>query len=217
MLAGAALVLATAVAVLRVPATALPALPEILVAAYFILRLTTSALGTRVREGDGGNPMSAKFCPECGTPTQGAKFCPECGTSTTVGDATAAAPQNAPQAAEAQFESDVWEGAPDPVLSPVAAKTNKYRLTTERLLVEKGLVGKKADSLDLFRVKDVQVKKSMTHRARKRGDVQVNTTDVSTPALVLESILEPDTVAEQIRTLVRDARQRHNVGTREMM
>ena len=21
-----------------------------------------------------------KFCPECGTPTNGAKFCPECGT-----------------------------------------------------------------------------------------------------------------------------------------
>jgi hypothetical protein len=39
----------------------------------------------------------AKFCPECGTPTQGAKFCPECGTPTAMGDAAAE-----PVAAEAE-------------------------------------------------------------------------------------------------------------------
>ena len=27
-----------------------------------------------------GNGTAPKFCPECGTPTNGAKFCPECGT-----------------------------------------------------------------------------------------------------------------------------------------
>jgi uncharacterized Zn finger protein (UPF0148 family) len=164
--------------------------------------------------------MSAKFCPECGTATQGAKFCPECGTSTTMGgEATPAvsAPAAAPASPAEHFETHVWSGAPDPVLSPVAAKTNKYRLTTERLLVEKGLVGKKADSLDLFRVKDVQVKKSMTQRARGRGDVTVNSTDVSSPALTLESVQEPDKVADQIRELVRASRAKHNVGTREMM
>jgi hypothetical protein len=159
--------------------------------------------------------LSAKFCPECGTATAGAKFCPECGHPT--GATAEVAPAPVAATTTTFSEDDVWEGTPDPILSPMAAKTNKYRLTTERLLVESGLIGKKSDSLDLFRIKDVQVKKSMTQRTRGRGDVRVNSTDATTPHLTLESVPEPDKVAEQIRVLVREARQRHGVGTREMM
>lgn len=114
-------------------------------------------------------------------------------------------------------ERDVWAGTPDPVLSPVAAKSHKYRITTERVVVEQGLMGKKADSLDLFRVKDLQVKKSMTQRARGRGDLTITSTDATTPHLKLESIQGPDDVAEQLRGLVRESRKRHGVIVREGM
>ena len=160
--------------------------------------------------------MNAKFCSECGTPTTGAKFCPECGHPTSAAADVSSATRHS-SVAEDMPEQEVWSGTPDPMLTPVAAKSHKYRLTTQRLLVEQGLVGKRADSLDLFRVKDVQVKKSITQRARGRGDVTVHSTDVSSPALVLQSVESPDVVAEQIRSLVREVRQQQNVSTREIM
>jgi hypothetical protein len=73
----------------------------------------------------------AKFCSECGTATEAAKFCPECGNPT--GDEG-----NAPVSATApgtatDEEREVWRGAPDSLLSPVASRTTSYVLTTERL------------------------------------------------------------------------------------
>ena len=155
----------------------------------------------------------AKFCSECGAAVEGAKFCPECGSPT--GGGGGAEPAAATSAAPESEEREVWRGAPDQITSPVAARTTTYVLTTERLKVESGMLGKKSDSLDLFRVKDVQVKKSLTQRARGKGDVTVTSADSSTPQYVLESVPEPDTVAETIRKLVADARGRHGVTGQE--
>jgi hypothetical protein len=169
---------------------------------------------------------TAKFCPECGTATEGAKFCPECGTPTALGveRATdqAATPAAVPEeeAAAQEYEDEeqeVWSGVPDAMLSPVAKRTTKYVITTERIRFSSGMVGKKMESLDLFRVKDIQVKKSMTQRARGKGDVRVTSNDVSTPVFTFESIADPEGVAETLRKLVRDARRKHGVATQERM
>ena len=83
--------------------------------------------------------------------------------------------------------------------------------------VESGLVRKKSEVLELFRVKDVSVKKGMTQRTRGCGDVEVTSTDPSTPKLTLTWITEPDAVAEQIRQLAREARKWAGVITQERM
>lgn len=164
----------------------------------------------------------AKFCPECGTATNGAKFCPECGTSTTVGTEPAA--DEAPAVASAaaieradEGEREVWRGTPDPILSPVSAKTHTYVITNERVKLESGAMRKRAESIELFRVRDISVKKSMTQRSRGRGDLSITSTDPSTPMITLESIQKPDEVAETLRSLVRDARREQGVQTREGM
>lgn len=166
---------------------------------------------------------TAKFCPECGTATEGSKFCPECGTATALGVANAPSPEVAAPTAQAsappavEEEREVWRGTPDPVLSPMAAKTNTYVITNERVKVETGALRKKSDSLELFRVKDISVKKSMTQRSRGRGDLKISSTDPSTPELTMESIQKPDEVAETLRSLVREARKDHGVVTHERM
>jgi hypothetical protein len=45
--------------------------------------------------------------------------------------------------------------------------------------------------------------------------VIVRSTDASTQVLTLESVPGPDVVAETVRRLVNDARQRHNIILRE--
>jgi uncharacterized Zn finger protein (UPF0148 family) len=159
----------------------------------------------------------AKFCPDCGTPTEGARFCSNCGRGT-VAQSTVTT-DHSPAAAIPidDEEREVWRGAPDPLLSPVAAKTTAYVLTTERLKVSSGVVGRRADQMELFRVKDVQVKKNLRNRTRNRGDLFVISVDKSTPLLKLESIQNPDAVAETIRNVVSDSRRRHGVVSREFM
>jgi uncharacterized Zn finger protein (UPF0148 family) len=159
----------------------------------------------------------AKFCPECGAAADGAKFCPECGTALNGGvpstETQLGSPATAPDASEA--EQEVWSGQPDRMFAPVGERSAKYVLTTERLRVESGMLRKKAESLDLWRVKDVSVKKGITQRTRKCGDVEVTSADASTPSLTLTWVSEPDELAEQIRQLASDARCRHGVLTHE--
>jgi hypothetical protein len=155
----------------------------------------------------------AKFCPNCGTALQGAKFCPECGASGVLGASTTQPTADVDNAEE----QEVWRGAPDPLLSPVAGRTTTYVLTSERIRVDSGLVGRRAEQIELFRVKDVVVAKGLMQRSRGRGDLKIVSTDPSTPALYFQSIEEPDTVAELIRKAARDARRRHGVAMRENM
>lgn len=46
-----------------------------------------------------------------------------------------------------------------------------YRITTQRLIVDHGVVGKSQERIPLFRVKDVRVKKSLAARTRGVGPV----------------------------------------------
>lgn len=156
----------------------------------------------------------AKFCPECGTATNGAKFCPECGTATTIG-AAASAPQEAAAAPVVDDERELWQGTPDPVLSPVAARTTSYMLTTERLKIASGLLGRKGEQIELYRVRDVKVNRSLAQRARKRGDLIVASADATAPVFTFESIADPDAVAELVRKQVGEARRRRGVTARE--
>src|SRR4051794_4032576 len=155
----------------------------------------------------------AKFCPECGTPAEGSKFCPECGVPLT-GQGTEPATA-APESAVSEEEREVWSGKPDSALAGIGDRSERYSLTTERLKVDSGMLRKKSESLDLWRVKDVTVKKSMTQRTRKCGDVEITSADASTSKVTLAWIQNPDEVAEQIREAARDARKRHGVATQE--
>jgi uncharacterized membrane protein YdbT with pleckstrin-like domain len=114
-------------------------------------------------------------------------------------------------------EVEVWRGGPDSLTSPVAGRTTTYVITTERIKVDSGLVGRRAEQIELFRVKDVVVGKSLVQRSRGRGDVKIISTDPSTRALYFQSIERPEEVAETIRKAAREARRRHGVSMRENM
>lgn len=160
----------------------------------------------------------AKFCPECGTPTAGAKFCPECGHPTGIAAAATSRSEPSPETVHGdELEKEVWQGSPDPFFSPVDAKATTYTLTTQRLRVDSGVVARKHAQMELFRVKDVEIRRNLKHRARGRGDLIVVSTDPSLPVLRLEAIASPDEVAEMIRELVVSARKRSGIVARELM
>lgn len=158
----------------------------------------------------------AKFCLECGASVEGKKFCPECGTALEQGASVAtSATVEAPPAASDEEEREVWMGKRSSQLAPINVRSHRYTLTTERLKVDTGMLRKSAEVLDLWRVKDVSVKKGMTQRTRKCGDVEVTSADASTPKVTLTWVQNPDEVAERIRQTARVARKRHGVATQE--
>ena len=109
-------------------------------------------------------------------------------------------------------ERELSSGRPDTLLAPHASLSTKWRTTTSRLIAETGLVGKHNDSLDLARVRDIQVNKSLKQRARGAGDIVIFSGDVSTPQLTLESVPSVDQVAELLRNQVQAARKQTGVS-----
>jgi len=89
--------------------------------------------------------------------------------------------------------------------------STRYRLTTQRLFVQTGLVAKKLEEVELFRVKDVTVTQGFIQRLLGVGSVVVLSTDDTTPRLELAGIRQPVEAKEQIRGAFRAARQREGM------
>lgn len=93
----------------------------------------------------------------------------------------------------------------------------RYRLTTQRLFVQKGLVAKQLEEVELFRVKDVTLQQGIIQRLLGVGSVVVLSTDDTTPRLELAGIRDPIEVKEMIRNAFRASRQREGMRMAEFI
>jgi uncharacterized membrane protein YdbT with pleckstrin-like domain len=85
-------------------------------------------------------------------------------------------------------------------------RAHHYTLTDQRLRETRGLISKHTDELELYRVKDISVEQSMLQRLCGRGRVILQTSDRSTPVVVLSAVPEPLSVADLIRERVERCR-----------
>jgi uncharacterized membrane protein YdbT with pleckstrin-like domain len=81
-----------------------------------------------------------------------------------------------------------------------------YRLFPDRLEVESGLLARKIENVELFRVRDVGLRQSIYGRIGGFGDVYVHSTDSSTPDLHVRAIDAPQEFYQQLRQLVSRSR-----------
>ena len=95
--------------------------------------------------------------------------------------------------------------------------STRYRLTTQRLFVQTGLIAKKLEEVELFRVKDVTLHQGILQRLLGVGNVAVLSSDDTTPRLELAGISNPIDVKEQIRNAFRAARQREGMRMAEFI
>ncbi|HVP12037.1 MAG TPA: PH domain-containing protein [Phycisphaerae bacterium] len=84
----------------------------------------------------------------------------------------------------------------------------RYRLTTQRLFIHKGIITRVTDQLELVRVDDVRLRQGIIDRIVNTGDVEVIGTDNTDPDITLESIQAPAEVAEALRAHVRGVRSK---------
>ena len=93
-------------------------------------------------------------------------------------------------------------------------KNKVYELTTERLKITQGVFNKVTDSLELYRVKDLETHQPFWERAFGIENVQINTTDVSTPFVLIDAIPQKIGLGDKIRNAVENVRMQK--GVREL-
>jgi uncharacterized membrane protein YdbT with pleckstrin-like domain len=133
----------------------------------------------------------------------------------------------------AAAETTVWEGTPSQwtnvvpfllcvLIIPIPyaiyrwldVKTTRFTLTSQRFRAQSGILSKRFDDLELYRVKDSTLTQPFIQRLVGLGTVTLMTSDASTPTVVLPAIADPLKVHDTIRREVE--RVRRERGVREL-
>jgi uncharacterized membrane protein YdbT with pleckstrin-like domain len=81
----------------------------------------------------------------------------------------------------------------------------EYRLYPDSLEIETGLVSRNIDNLQLFRVRDLGLRQSLIGRLLGVGDVNVTSTDQSTPHLIIRGVAGPRALYATLRERVAES------------
>lgn len=96
----------------------------------------------------------------------------------------------------------------------LVVKNMKYELTTERLRMRHGVLNKKLDELELYRVRDYKLDQPFFLRLFSLGNIILQTSDRTHPTVVIQAIPDSENLREQLRTYVEACRTRK--GVREL-
>jgi len=122
-----------------------------------------------------------------------------------------------PPAEEASPEPDdmeervLWQGR------PFLSLVERYTLTTERLKISRGMVGRQVENFELIRMQDIDYKQNVAERVTNLGDIVIKGQDASHPEIILRNIANPEEVYETLRKAWLEARKRHGLQFREYM
>ena len=85
------------------------------------------------------------------------------------------------------------------VRAAIAVKSEVYVVSRRVIQVERGLVGKKLDYIDIMRVRDVGLSQSFVGRMVDVGDITVFSSDASHSTFVLRGIPKPREIYEALQ------------------
>ena len=132
-------------------------------------------------------------------------------------------------------ESIIWRGSPSQVVNlkwfllaililpiPVAiwkwldVRSQVYTLTSERLQLRAGLLSKRTDDLELYRVRDTTIEEPLVYRLVGAGNIVMTTSDRTHPTFVLPAVKQPRAIYEHVRRQVEAMRQQKRVREVDM-
>lgn len=90
-------------------------------------------------------------------------------------------------------------------------KSKVYELTTERIKITQGVFNRMTDSLELYRVKDIEMRQPFLCRLVGLDNVHLTTSDASTPAVVIDAVPANAQLGDKIRNQVEIIRQQKRV------
>ncbi len=93
----------------------------------------------------------------------------------------------------------------------------KYKLSEDRLFLEKGLLTTRSDEILLYRIRDLSLRISLGQRICGVGTVCVVSSDRSLPQLELKNVKHPREVKELIHQYVEQAKEKRRMKSMEIM
>jgi uncharacterized membrane protein YdbT with pleckstrin-like domain len=86
-----------------------------------------------------------------------------------------------------------------------------FTLTTERLLIEEGIFSKTQDTLELYRVRDIQVHQPFWQRLFSLENINLLATDMTTDNVLMDYIPIDLKLRDKLRELIEECRRRKGV------
>ena len=93
----------------------------------------------------------------------------------------------------------------------------RYALSEDRLFLSVGLLNIRDDEVLLYRVRDIDTRRSLWQRLFGVGTVTVMSSDKTTPNLVLKNVKDPVSVKEMIHQQVEQVKLQRRVRFGEIM
>ena len=90
-------------------------------------------------------------------------------------------------------------------------KCTVYEVTTERLKTTEGILSKVTDTLEFYRIKDIERRQPFLYRLCGIENVQLNTSDASSPVVIMVAVPRHFGLADLIRNEVEKVRQQKGV------
>lgn len=78
-------------------------------------------------------------------------------------------------------------------------KFTKYRVTTHRIEIQTGWLARRIDHIDMFRVKDVNFRRSMLDALFGLSTVDILSSDISSPKIVIHSVRHGQAIYDVIK------------------
>jgi len=98
----------------------------------------------------------------------------------------------------------------------VQNQCRRYQVTAERIHFRQGILSRKTDDLELYRVKDYLLVEPLLLRVFGLGNIVLTTTDEANPTLVIKAIPQIQVLRDQIRQQVELCRTRKGVRIAEL-
>ncbi len=97
----------------------------------------------------------------------------------------------------------------------LVVKNWRFEVTSQRIKVHSGVLSKKTEELELYRVKDTKFDQPLFLRLFGVANVVIVSTDTTTPVSVIPAIKDAQALREQIRIFVEERRDQKRVRVTE--